>query len=300
MVGSEIAGVRSFSRTVAERVGTVTDQFLGRGRPYGESRVLWEIGDGADVRELRVRLGLDSGYLARVLGSLEAAGLIGMRTNSGDRRVRQVKLTAAGRRERGELERRSDQKAKSLLEPLNAKQRADLVAAMKTVDRLLQVSLVIVGVEDPRTADARWCIRQYFAELNARFESGFDPTRSIPADASELTPPAGAMMIARLRGRPIGCGALKFHSRAPAELKRMWVAPETRGLGVGRRLLVELERYAKQAGVRKLRLETNGSLTEAIALYRSSGYREVPAFNDEPYAQHWFEKELVHGGSRGH
>lgn len=299
-MSSEIAGIRSFSRSVAERVGTVTDQFLGRGRPYGESRVLWEIGGGTDVRDLRFRLGLDSGYLARVLGSLEAAGLIGVRTNPNDRRVRRVHLTAAGRRERAELERRSDEKAKSLLEPLSAKQRAELVAAMSTVERLLQASMVVLAVEDPQTADARWCIDQYFAELNERFESGFDPRRSIPADAHELTPPAGALMIARLRGRPIGCGALKFHGRKPAELKRMWVAPEARGLGIGRRLLTELERHARRQGVRTLRLETNGSLTEAIALYRSSGYREVPAFNDEPYAQHWFEKELVHGRSRGH
>lgn len=299
-MSAEIAGVRSFSRTVAERVGTVTDQFLGRGRPYGESRVLWEIGAETDVRELRVRLGLDSGYLARVLGSLVATGLIGVRTSPSDRRVRRVRLTAAGRRERAELERRSDDKAKSLLEPLNAKQRAELVAAMSTVERLLQASIVAFAIEDPRSADAQWCIDQYFAELNARFESGFDPSRSISADADELTPPAGALMIARLRVRPIGCGALKFHSGKPAELKRMWVAPEVRGLGIGRRLLLELERYAKQTGVRKLRLETNGSLTEAIALYGSSGYREVPAFNDEPYAQHWFEKELVRGRSGSH
>ena len=298
-MSSEIAGVRAFSRTVAERVGTLSDQFLGRGRPYGESRVLWEIGTATDMRELRVRLELDSGYLARVLGSLEAAGLIGVSTNPNDRRVRRVRLTAAGRRERSELERRSDDKAKSLLEPLSTKQRAELVAAMRTVERLLQASMVIFSVENPRTADARWCIDQYFAELNARFESGFDPRRSISADTHELTPPAGALLIARLRGRPMGCGALKFHAHEPAELKRMWVAPEARGLGIGRRLLVELERHARQAGVRKLRLETNGSLKEAIALYRRSGYREVPAFNDEPYAQHWFEKDLPRGRFRG-
>lgn len=294
----DIAAVRTFSRTVAERVGTFTDHFLGRGRPYGESRVLWEIGSGADVRDLRARLGLDSGYLARVLGSLEDQGLVSVRQGRDDRRVRQVRLTAAGRRERTQLERRSDEKAQSLLDPLSARQRAELVAAMVTVERLLQPSLVAFGIEDPRTADARWCIGQYFAELNDRFESGFDPERSISAEAGELTPPAGALMIARLRSRPVGCGALKFHRGKPAELKRMWIAPQTRGLGIGRRMLLELERYAREAGVRTLRLETNGSLTEAIALYRSSGYREVPAFNDEPYAHHWFEKELEGGRRR--
>jgi hypothetical protein len=100
------------------------------------------------------------------------------------------------------------------------------------------------------------------------------------------------LLIARLEGQPIGCGALKFHAGAPAELKRMWVAPAARGVGLGRRLLAELERHAWDNGVKVLRLETNGALTEAIALYRSAGYRAVAAFNDEPYAQCWFEKRL--------
>lgn len=260
--------------------------------------MLWEIGPGADIRELRTRLGLDSGYIARVLGSLEAEGMVSIRPGRQDKRVRSVRLTAAGRRERMELERRSDERARSLLEPLTERQRSELVAAMSTVERLLRASLVTFAVEDPRTADARWCIAQYFAELDVRFKSGFDPGQSISAEAHELTPPAGVLLLARLRGGPIGCGALKFHGRQPAELKRMWIAPDARGLGLGRRLLGELEQSAGAAGVHTLRLETNGSLTEAIALYRSSGYREVPAFNDEPYAHHWFEKELGRSRSR--
>jgi ribosomal protein S18 acetylase RimI-like enzyme len=157
----------------------------------------------------------------------------------------------------------------------------------------MKASMVSVAVEDPTTPDAHWCIEQYFAELNARFETGFDPAESIPADADELTPPAGALLIARLNGRAIGCGALKFHPDAPAELKRMWVAPESRGLGLGRRLLDELEKHARAAGATVVRLETNRALKEAIQLYRSTGYREVAAFNSEPYAHHWFEKNLA-------
>jgi len=154
------------------------------------------------------------------------------------------------------------------------------------------VTTVSFAIEDPTTDDARWCIEQYFAELDARFDAGFDPARSIPADAHELVPPSGALIVARLDGKPIGCGALKFHGDAPAELKRMWVAPRARGLGVGRRLLEELERHARDAGVTIVRLETNHALTEAIALYRRSGYVEVERFNEEPYAHHWFEKRL--------
>jgi DNA-binding MarR family transcriptional regulator/GNAT superfamily N-acetyltransferase len=285
--------VRAFNRAVAERIGTLDDHFLGRGRPYGESRLLWEIGlDGAEVRELRTRLGLDSGYVSRVLRALERERLVKVVPSGRDRRVRRVRLTATGRRERAELDRRSDEVAWSLLEPLGSGQREALMRAMAEVERLLLPSMVEFAVEDPASTDARWCLEQYFAELNTRFDSGFDPTRGIPAEPGELVAPHGAFVIARLRGRPIGCGALKFHGRAPAELKRMWLAPEARGLGVGRRLLAQLERHARSAGVRVVHLETNRSLHEAIALYRSSGYREVARFNDEPYAHHWFEKRL--------
>ena len=285
--------VRAFNRTVAERIGALTDGFLGRGRPMGESRTLWEIGlDGTEVRQLRARLGLDSGYTSRVMRSLEQEGLITVEAGPGDRRVRYVRLTDAGRAERAELDRRADEVAWSFLEPLDTPQRKKLVSAMTDVQRLLVGAMVDVAIEDPATPDARWCIEQYFSELNTRFDTGFDPSKSIPADAHELVSPRGALLLARLRGRPIGCGALKFHPDKPTELKRMWVAAEARGLGLGRRLLVELERHAKEAGTRVVRLETNRTLKEAIHLYRSSGYREVAAFNNEPYAHHWFEKKL--------
>jgi len=288
-----VHGVRLFNRTVAERIGALGDGFLGRSRPMAESRILWEIGpNGAEVRELRARLELDSGYVSRILQSLNRQGLIALEASAEDGRVRRTSLTRAGRAERAVLDRRADRLAWGLLEPLSQDQRSELLTAMQRVERLLTASLVRISIEDPATSDAQWCINQYFAELNTRFEAGFDPSRGVSADAHELVPPAGALMIARLRARAIGCGALKFHGRAPAELKRMWVAPEARGLGLGRRLLVDLERHAKQSGARTIRLETNGSLTEAIALYRSSGYREVPRFNDEPYAHHWFEKRL--------
>jgi DNA-binding MarR family transcriptional regulator/GNAT superfamily N-acetyltransferase len=293
METAAVERVRAFNRIVAERIGALSDGFLGRGRPMGASRILWEIGPhGAEVRELRARLGLDSGYMSRVLKSLGQQGLITLEASPEDARVRHVHLTDAGHAERVELDRRSDEVARMVLEPLSERQRSQLLGAMSDVERLLQASMVSLAVEDPTTRAARWCIEQYFAELNARFEAGFDPSHSISAAAHELVPPAGALIVARLRGRPVGCGALKFHANEPAELKRMWVAPEVRGLGLGRRLLVELERLAQSAGARSVRLETNRSLTEAIHLYRGSGYREVPAFNDEPYAHHWFEKEL--------
>lgn len=164
------------------------------------------------------------------------------RADREDQRVRRASLTRAGLHERKELERRSNELALSILEALSARQRDRLMTAMGEVEQLLEASMVCFAIEDPTSTDARWCFNQYFSELNRTFEEGFDPGLSISAGPQELTPPMGLLLIARLHGQPIGCGALKFHQRRPAELKRMWIATAARGLGVGRRLLGELER----------------------------------------------------------
>jgi DNA-binding MarR family transcriptional regulator/GNAT superfamily N-acetyltransferase len=285
--------VRAFNRTVTQRVGALDDRYLARDRPLGEARVLWEIGEhGCELRIMRARLALDSGYLSRLLRSLEGAGLISVRASERDKRVRTARLTKKGRTERALLDRRSDALAWAMLEPLADSQRERLVAAMVEVERLLTSALVEIDTVDPAHHHAEHCLREYFAELDRRFDAGFDPAGSLPADPDEMRLPAGLFLVATLRGEPIGCGALKFHDDAPTELKRMWVAPTGRGLGVGRRLLAELESRAAQHGSHTIRLETNRTLTEAIAMYRSAGYREVRPFNDEPYADHWFEKHL--------
>ncbi len=284
--------VRSFNRIVAERIGALDERFLGLDRPLGEARLIWEIGtEGADVRELRGRLGLDSGYLSRLLRSLERAGLATVLASATDRRVRRVKLTAAGLSERGELDRRSDALAAGILESLTDRQRAALLAAMGEVERLLGASMVEFGVEEPESRDAKWCFEQYYGELAARFEGGFDAKLTTSTEPAELRPPRGLLAVARIRGKAVGCGALKFHE-GWAELKRFWVAADARGLGLGRRMLGEMERLAMEAGFDVIRLDTNRVLTEAIQLYRQAGYTEIEAFNADLYAHHWFEKRL--------
>jgi DNA-binding MarR family transcriptional regulator/GNAT superfamily N-acetyltransferase len=285
--------VRRFNRTVTQRIGALDDEYLGRGRPLGASRLLWEIGpEGTDARSLRARLDLDSGYLSRLLRSLEDDGLVRVGTDPDDKRVRTVRLTKPGEAERRLLDQQSDDLARSLLAPLNESQRSRLMNAMEIVEQLLTAGLVEIAIEDPTGDAAQFCIQSYFAELDDRFDAGFDPAQSISADAAELTEPDGLLLVARLRDEAIGCGALKLHGREPAEIKRMWVAPSARGLGVGRRILNELERNAGRRGVKVVRLETNQSLTEAANLYRAAGFVEVAPFNDEPYAHHWFEKRV--------
>jgi DNA-binding MarR family transcriptional regulator len=291
MSSDPIPTVRSFYRALTLRVGVFTDSFLGRGRPLAESRLLFEIGgEGADVRELRARLQLDSGYLSRLLRSLERNGLIEVATLESDLRSRRACLTVAGLAELEELNRLGDRFAKGTLEHLSEAERARLVEAMSQVEKLLNLSFTRISVEDPDSPDAKWCLGQYFAELGERFEGGFDAGRSIPADSGDLRPPRGTFLVARLDGRPVGCGAVKSAEPGVGSIKRMWVSREVRRAGLGRRLLLALEKEAAGLGMGLLRLETNGSLHEAQALYRRNGYREVPAFNDDPYADHWFEK----------
>ena len=285
--------MRRFNRLVTQRVGALDESFLARGRPLGQSRLLWEIGpNGSDTRTLRARLDLDSGYLSRLLRGLESAELVTTRPSNRDGRVRTVDLTRAGRAERAVLEERSDAFAQSVLDPLTEPQRDRLVAAMREVERLLTAGQVRIGPLDSADPRAQYCLREYVAELDHRFAGGFDPGRSNPATAEELLPPAGVLLVATLFEEPVACGALKYHDDAPSEIKRMWVASTARGLGLSRRMLAELEHRAAAAHP-VARLETNAALTEAIALYRSSGYTEVAPFNDEPYADHWFEKRLT-------
>lgn len=161
------------------------------------------------------------------------------------------------------------------------------------MDRAMTAAMVEIAPIDPAHPDAQQCLHSYFSELDRRFDKGFDPAMGIPAQADEMRPPAGLFLVASLGGDPIGCGALKFHGSEPADIRRMWVAESARGLGIGRRLLGELEDHAARNGVQAVRLETNRALDEAVSLYRSAGYVEVPAFNDEPYAHHWFEKQIM-------
>jgi DNA-binding MarR family transcriptional regulator/GNAT superfamily N-acetyltransferase len=296
-MSSQLAQVRRFNRTVTQRVGALRDDFLSRSRPLATSRVLWEVGtEGGEVVMLRARLGVDSGQMSRMLRTLESDGLATVTPSEADGRVRVVRLTDKGLEERAILDRRSDELAASILDPLEQSQRTELVTAMRTVERLIATSLVEIRLIDPEAPDAQRCLRAYVGELNRRApDRGFDPSQGSTAEPHEVRPPHGAFVVVYLRGEPIGCGAVKHHLGEVTDIKRMWVAESARGLGLGRRLLEHLEGLARQHGSREVRLETGDVLGEAIALYGSAGYVEVEPFNDEPFADRWFAKPLQAG-----
>lgn len=293
MHAAQIAQVRRLNRLITQRVGALDDSYLQRGRPLAEARLLFETGPlGADLRGLRGRLGLDSGYFSRLLRSLEKQGLITVRPDPDDARRRLVSLTRAGRTEFAAYDRLSDQLADAMLAPLDPNRRARLVAAMAEVEHLLRAAAIRVAPEPADSVDGQWCLEQYYAELAERFEGGFDPAVIEAISLDEMTPPKGWFVIARLDGAAVGCGALKRVDPHLGEIKRVWTARDARGIGVARQVMHTLETLARDAGLRTVRLDTNRSLKEAQAMYPNLGYREVAAFNDEPYAHHWFQKEL--------
>ncbi len=285
--------VRSFNRAVSLRIGTLSASFLELGRPFGEARLIYEIGPGgADVRDLRARLGLDSGYVSRLLRALERQGLIASARSARDGRVRSLTLTEAGRAAYAEIDRVGDAFAADVLAPLSERERVRLVGAMREVEHLMRAFAVRIEAEAASTTDAQACLQAYYREIGERFDKGFDPAKGLPTGVEEMTPPKGLFLMARLDGRPVGCGALLIEPGGVGHIRRMWVAPEVRGLGVGRRVLTALEAKADGLGLNTVRLETNRALAEAQSLYRANGYREVSPFNDETYAHHWFEKRV--------
>jgi DNA-binding MarR family transcriptional regulator/GNAT superfamily N-acetyltransferase len=295
---NSIDQVRSFNRIVTLRVGALDDSYLGRGRPLGQARLLSEIArQGGDMRKLRERLGLDSGYFSRLVQSLKTQGLITLGRQQADRRRREIALTAKGLAEHEGYETLSDGLARSILDPLNAGQRDRLLAAMAEVEALLTAASVAIDAEPIDGEAAQYCLAQYFQELAERFEEGFDTARAKAEADNSMSPPDGCFLAVRLFGRAIGCGGLRTMAPGVGEIKRMWVAPEARGLGVARRLLGALEARAAGLGLHTVRLDTNRALTQAQSLYAKAGYHAIERFNDNPYADFWFEKELSAQGS---
>lgn len=157
--------------------------------------------------------------------------------------------------------------------------------------------VVTIEAEPVDSADAGWALEQYARELDGLFPTGFDPAKAAAPDVADLTPPTGVFLLVRLGADVAGCGALRVHPASAesdrfAEIKRMWLSPRLRGRGVGRRLLGELEAYARDFGCDTVRLDTAAELDAARALYERSGYVEIPDYNGNPYARHWFGKEL--------
>ncbi|MEU0586456.1 helix-turn-helix domain-containing GNAT family N-acetyltransferase [Streptomyces sp. NPDC006132] len=290
----QVAAFRRFNRYFTRRIGVLNDHYLGQDRPLGEARLLFEIAEspaGVSLRELRSRLGLDAGYLSRMTKALQAQGMVRLRTHPGDSRLRMIELTPAGRVEVAEQNRRADTLASDVLKGLTSPQRQQLTDALATARRLLRLAAITVEPVDGHAPDARACLDAYADDLDARFPEGFDKADLVRPE--QVSGEAGAFFVAYEEGRPVGCGALRRLEPGVGEIRHVWVHPDARRLGLARRLLAAIERESLRRGWHVVRLDTHAVLTEARAMYRACGYREIPAYTDHVYGQHWFEKRLA-------
>ncbi|WP_278236990.1 bifunctional helix-turn-helix transcriptional regulator/GNAT family N-acetyltransferase [Isoptericola sp. AK164] len=295
-VSDPVDVLRRFNRGYTQRVGALEESFLGLGMPLGTARLLYEIGvEPGTTRSLRARLGLDSGYLSRLLRRLEDDGLVALGPDPVDRRRRRVALTAAGRRTWDELERRSAERAHRLVDPLTERQRARLSAALAEADLLVRAATVELETVAPTAPLARRAVAAYLTEVGTRIGGAgtFDVEAELAADAGRLAPPHGAFVVATSAGAPVACGGVQALADGGAEIKRMWVDDAWRGAGLGSRLLRRLEELARELGHAVVHLDTNAALTEAIAMYERAGYRQVERYNDNPHATHFFAKDLT-------
>ena len=291
----DLAPVERFNQTVIQWISLLDDESVYGGRSLGEYRLLHEIGvDGADIPTLTSGLQFSRRAVSLLILALEEAGLVNVDRGASDGQVTAARLTTAGRTVLQEEERRVDVAAERLLTALNSAQRKRLIVTMRQVERLLRASSIDVRVGDPYHPHFQACLDAYFAELADRY-GGFDPNVSRPLAPEQIVPPAGLLVMAYHHDHPVGCGALNFLSDSIGAIKRMWVSREYRGLGIGSRILDELERGARENGVRLLRLENRHELYEATQMYNQFGYREVDPFNDEFYADRWYEKTLADG-----
>lgn len=283
--------LRRFNRTWTQRVGALDESYLGTGRPLATSRLLFELDPVAptSVTDLRDRLGLDAGYLARLLRRLEAEHLVSTVADPADRRRRLVGLTDVGREERDDLERRSAEAATGLLRPLTDRQRERLAEALGVADLLVRAATLELRRTRPDDPAVERALARYVAELADRFPAGFDPGPADPRDAE------ATYVLATSDGEPVACGGVRplgAGTTGTAEVKRMWVDAGWRGAGLGARLLAALEALAGDLGHTRVVLDTNTTLVEAVALYDRAGYRRIDRYNDNPHAEAFFAKDL--------
>jgi len=301
MAGNELARridtVRRFNRFYTRRIGVLREDLLGSPYSLAEARLIYELAhrDRPTAAELGRDLALDAGYLSRLLRGLERSGVLARTRSTSDGRRNHLALTAKGRRAFATLNAQSNKDVAALLEGLPDPQQRGLVSALETVETVLGARPApsmpfLLRTHQP--GDLGWVIGRHgalyaqdygwdetfealVAEIAARFIRNFDPKRE-------------RCWIAERDGRNVGSVCLVRKSATVAQLRLLIVEPDARGLGIGRRLVSECERFARRAGYRKIVLWTNDILDAARHLYEEAGYRLV---KDEPH--HSFGHDLV-------
>jgi DNA-binding MarR family transcriptional regulator/N-acetylglutamate synthase-like GNAT family acetyltransferase len=280
---AQIEAVRRFNRFYTRRIGVLQEGLLDSPWSLTEVRVMYEVAHrpGVAAAELATDLGLDRGYLSRILRRFEDEGLLARETGA-DARRRHLRLTAKGKRTFAPLDKRSQRQVDALLGALDADGRQRLLSALQTVERTLvpatqpKSEAILRG---HRPGDIGWVVQRH-GELYVR-EYGYDERfEALVADivarfVERFDPARERCWIAELDGERVGSIFLVAQSKTIAKLRLLLVEPAARGLGLGRRLVTECIAFAREAGYRKVVLWTQGELDAARHLYAEAGFRKT-------------------------
>jgi DNA-binding MarR family transcriptional regulator/GNAT superfamily N-acetyltransferase len=275
-----ISAVRAFNRFYTKRLGVLDQQLLKSPFSLSEARTLYELANrqNPSAREIGAELGLDPGYLSRIVQKFQDNGLIRRQPSPADRRQYHLSLTEKGHRAYAKLDRSSHDEVGEMLAALSDDGRRCLTGAMATIERLLDRSAAApasASLRDPRPGDMGWVVQSHgalyaseygfdssfealVAEIVAKFLNSFDPSRE-------------RCWIAELQGAPVGSVFLVKHSDDVAKLRLLLVDPDGRGHGLGRRLVDECIVFARACGYRRITLWTQSILTAARSIYQEAG-----------------------------
>jgi DNA-binding MarR family transcriptional regulator/GNAT superfamily N-acetyltransferase len=299
-----ITALRQFNRFYTRRIGVLHEGLLDTRLSLAESRLLWELAhtEQTTATELAARLELDAGYLSRLLRGFKERGLVKASRSASDARQTRLSITAAGRRAFAPLDRRSQAEVANLLDPLSDAQQRELLTAMACIESLLgtRARTQPFVLRAHRPGDIGWVVSRHGA-LYAQ-EYGWDlhfealVARIAASFVEQFDPSREACWIAERDGSQIGCvflvqardEATQAVEPGTAQLRMLLVEPAARGLGLGVALVNECERFARQAGYRRIRLWTNSLLLAARGIYQRAGYRLLAS---EPH--HSFGHDLV-------
>ena len=302
---ARVGEVRRFNRFFTRRIGVLREGLLHGPYSLTEARVLFELAHGEDISasELSHELGLDPGYLSRILVRFEQGGLLDRVISESDGRRRLLRLTAAGEDAFAELDRRSREEVSGMLEGIPERDQRRLLEATRTIEEVLggdgsTPEPYLLRRHGP--GDMGWVVQRHGALYASEY--GWDGrfeglVARIVADFIEGYDPSWERCwIAETGGRKVGCVFVVRESKEVAKLRLLLVEPEVRGAGLGSRLVAECVTFARERGYRKLVLWTNSVLHSARRIYEEHGFELVDeekhhSFGADLVGQNW-ELEL--------
>jgi DNA-binding MarR family transcriptional regulator/N-acetylglutamate synthase-like GNAT family acetyltransferase len=290
----QVQAVRAFNRFYTRKLGVLDQQLLKTPFSLSEARVLYELAhdDELSAKEIGIELGLDPGYLSRIVQSFDEAGLIARKPLATDRRQYRLSLTAKGRQAFAKLDRSSQEDVAAMLRPLSGEDRKHLTGAMETVERLLgmpRATAPSATLRDPRPGDMGWVVQSHGALYASEygFDAGFEAlvAEIVAKYMTSYDASRERCWIADIEGRPVGSVFLVKASDDVAKLRLLLLDPAGRGQGLGKRLVAECISFARACGYRRMTLWTQSILTAARKIYQDAGFELVASTPHRSFGQ---------------